>query len=125
LEVLVAGGAMPVPAEGLVFCFHLYVVERDTYGIGFSDNVVFRKRYYVPLFPGENLEMYVHTGEKYLGGEQRLDQAEVRARATDDPRADIQAAKPVFGRPGQWTFGVVGTGFDATFRVGVGRDGQQ
>lgn len=121
-EGWVDAGAKPDTAEGLVFRLDIYVGERDTYGIGFSDNVVFRKQYYVQVFPGENLEMYVHTGERYLGGEDRLDQAGVRAKATDDPRGEIQVAKPVFGRRGEWTFGVVGTGFDATFRVGIQRD---
>ena len=41
---------MPDKSTGLkdlVFRLDFYVGERDLFGIGFSDNVVFRKQYYL------------------------------------------------------------------------------
>src|SRR5690606_38139973 len=53
-------------ARGMVFRLDVYVGERDSHGIGFSDNVIFRKQYYVQVFPGTSAELFLHTGEQYL-----------------------------------------------------------
>lgn len=121
-EGWVDGRARPDGAQGLVFRLDFYVGERDTFGIGFSDNVVYRKQYYLQAFPGSPPELFVHTGEKYLAGSGALDQAQLRAQATRGSRAEIQSAQPVDGSPGEWTFGIGGTGFDGRFRVSIRSD---
>lgn len=111
--------ASPSNAQGMVFRLDLYIGERDTFGVGFSDNVVFRKQYYVQVFPGSPIEMYVHTGEQYLTNDPVTSQDQLRAMAGTGPTAEVQQATPHPERPGQWTFAVAGTGFSGTFRVGV------
>ncbi|WP_344249726.1 esterase/lipase family protein [Isoptericola hypogeus] len=107
------------PAQGLVFRLDIYVGERDTYGIGFSDNVVFRKQYYAQVFPGAPWELYVHTGERYLGTDASAGHDSVSALAERSAGAEIQEAVAVPGRPEERTFRVGGTGFGATFRLRV------
>jgi hypothetical protein len=109
----------PDQAPGMVFRLDVYLGERDTFGVGFSDNVVYRKQYYIQVFPGTPIEMYVHTGERYLAGDAAIDQQELRNRAVPQAAAEIQSAQPVSSAPGQWTFRVAGTGFTGGFRVGV------
>jgi hypothetical protein len=111
-------------AQGLVFRIDVYVGERDTFGIGFSDNVVFRKQYYVQAFPGSPFEMYLHTGERHLAGPEMLDQDQLRAHAEAAVSAEVQGARPVDGVPGTWTFGIGGTGFEATLRISITSDGE-
>lgn len=107
-------------APGIVFRLDLYVGERDTYGIGFSDNVIFRKQYYVQAFPGSPPEVFLHTGEQHLGRRDPGDQATVRAVAVE--HATLGAKAPV-QRLDQaadgWRMQVEGTGFAATLRVAV------
>ncbi|MCU1432133.1 MAG: hypothetical protein JWP95_1238 [Actinotalea sp.] len=113
------GRAKNPEAAGLVFRLDVYVGERDSYGIGFSDNVVFRKQYYLQVFPGSGWEMFVHTGERYLAGDEALDLEGLHAVARTDTAAEVQLATMPAGEPGQRVFGIGGTGFSATFRVGV------
>ena len=121
-EGWVDGRAKPDRAQGIVFRLDFYVGERDTYGIGFSDNVVYRKQYYLQAFPGSPPELYIHTGETHLAGDQALDQTELRARAAPGAASEIQAAEPVDCSPGEWTFDIAGTGFDGRFRVSITAD---
>jgi hypothetical protein len=110
-------------APGLVFRLDVYVGERDTRGIGFSDNVIFRKQYYVQAFPGDPLALFVHTGEEHLSVKDPATRDQLEAVARPGARAAVQApvatreAGP--GGSGSWTFQVSGTGFEATFRVAV------
>jgi hypothetical protein len=83
----------------IVMRLDFYVGERDLFGLGFSDNVVFRKQYYVRgLF--KSLEPLVlqgielHTGERFT---------------TPDPNARMT--------PEGWEFEISGTGFKATLRL--------
>ena len=75
----------------------IYVGERDLFGVGFSDNVVFRKQYYVrSVYEAGKLRLELHAGEEF------------RAGATGMPmRATAKG----------WEFNVGGTGFDATMRI--------
>ena len=50
----------------MVLRIDVYVGERDTYGIGFSDNVIFRKQYYLRAVLGEQLTLFRHTGEQFM-----------------------------------------------------------
>ncbi len=109
---------------GLVFRLDIYVGERDSRGIGFSDNVVFRKQYYVQAFPGPQFKLFIHTSELHLGSGNPTPPAVLEQLASDDPRAAVQLPTPT-GEPGEFTFKVRGTGFEATLRVRVEADPQQ
>jgi pimeloyl-ACP methyl ester carboxylesterase len=123
-EGWIDAGAKPDPdAPGLVFRLDLYVGERDTRGIGFSDNVIFRKQYYVQAFPGDPLALFVHTGEEHLSAKDPATREQLEALAQPGARAEVQAptatrdAGP--GGSGEWSFQVSGTGFAATLRLAV------
>ncbi|MFE7070290.1 esterase/lipase family protein [Streptomyces sp. NPDC057620] len=96
---------------GVVLRLDVYLGERDSYGVGFSDNVVFRKQYYVQLVPGGSPVLYVHTGEQRLGDTPReLADAAVR---TDSGVVRVRST----GRGDEWRFSTEGTGFTATLRM--------
>ncbi|BEL06265.1 hypothetical protein Q0Z83_044560 [Actinoplanes sichuanensis] len=100
-----------------VFRMDVYVGERDALGIGFSDNVVFRKQFYVQaLLDAEPMALYVHSGEQFLKPSTGLDRL-----AESSATAPVQRAAPT-GRPGEWTFGTRGTSFAATWRVALNPD---
>ncbi|GIG27809.1 hypothetical protein Cma02nite_04090 [Cellulomonas marina] len=123
-EGWVDAGAVPEGAQGLVLRLDVYLGERDSTGLGFSDNVVFHKQYYVQVFPGSPWELYVHTGERYLVDDPAHDRANdqdgIRAVARPGAAAEVQSSREVPGHPDERTFDVAGTGFSARFRVGVG-----
>jgi hypothetical protein len=100
----------------LVFRIDVYLGERDAFGVGFPDNVVFRKQYYVQAFPGSPPEIFIHTGE-FLAGPRAFRQDQLRRKAAPGARSEIQTATPVQGSLGEWLFEVAGTGFEARFRV--------
>lgn len=110
---------------GLVFRLDLYVAERDSYGIGFSDNVVFHKQYYVQAFPGDPLELFIHTSEAHLGTLNQTPREALRDLASADPRAEVQMPTSTPGKPGEFKFEVVGTGFEATLRVCIEADSER
>lgn len=123
-EGWIDAGAKPDPdAPGLVFRLDLYVGERDTRGIGFSDNVIFRKQYYVQAFPGNPLALFVHTGEEHLSAKDPATREQLEALAQQGAGAAVQAPTPTReaapGRSGEWSFQVSGTGFAATLRLAV------
>jgi hypothetical protein len=120
-EGWVDDGATAKNAHGLVLRADFYVGERDTFGIGFSDNVIFRKQYYIQAFSGFPPRIFIHTGERWLIGDQALtlEQIEARGAALD---SEITEAQPDPDSPGHWTFDIEGTGFTATLRVQVARD---
>jgi pimeloyl-ACP methyl ester carboxylesterase len=96
---------MPDPERGgvtdMVLRMDVYVGERDTYGLGFSDNVIFRKQYYLRVVLDRQLALYRHTGEGFMQktGDRRYLPPEDDAMKED-------------GRG--WTCEVSGTGFTAT-----------
>ena len=111
--------------KDLVLRLDFYVGERDLFGIGFSDNVVFHKQYYVrALLPSEDqpeLELYLHTDEAFMRRGYDL------AAALRDAGAAGQGASPpvaamarVPGRDDAWTFQVRGTGFSGDFQIEIG-----
>lgn len=113
-------------AYGMVFRLDVYVGERDSRGIGFSDNVIFRKQYYVQVFPGETAaELFLHTGEEYLGRRDAKDAAALREIAAQcaplGTKAPLQHLEEVQSRPG-WFFEVEGTGFWARMRVAIAKN---
>lgn len=122
-----AGEKPDAAAPGLVFRLDIYVGERDSRGIGFSDNVIFRKQYYVQAFPGDQPELFLHTGEQFLGARDPLDEAALRRVAAEHEASGSKA--PVRrlehsaegGRRG-WRMPVEGTGFGAVLRVDIEPD---
>jgi hypothetical protein len=88
----------------LVLRADIYVGERDVFGIGFSDNVVFRKQVYVralldPLGK-EPLHLELHTNENFQGD---------KDQAPGGTRMDEVS--------GGWQFDVEGDDFRARFRI--------
>jgi hypothetical protein len=83
----------------MVLRLDFYVGERDLFGIGFSDNVVFRKQYYVrALVDVKPPQLYLLTGERFT-----QDSAPV-----GDPMTPADTG---------WDFKVSGTGFEGRFRI--------
>jgi len=92
---------MPDPSTGtrdMVFRLDFYVGERDLFGIGFSDNVVFRKQYYLRTLLDEMPpQLYLLNNESFM--------------------ADSRPEGTTTVVPAGWTFDVSGTGFKGTFQV--------
>ena len=91
----------------MVFRLDFYVGERDLFGIGFSDNVIFRKQYYVRAILARNgrlTEMWRHTGERFaMDG--------FTPTAPDDEKMDRDAEG--------WCFDIGGSGFEGRLRVEI------
>ena len=87
----------------MVFRVDFYIGERDTHGIGFSDNVVFRKQYYIRAVQRPSLQLWLYTGEEFQDGGEggRGRKAGTRMEPGGDKRG--------------WLFDVHGTGFEGTF----------
>ena len=104
----------------LVMRLDVYVGERDSFGLGFSDNVVFHKQYYVQAIMDGPLQLYVHTGERLLTGTVRDGDREVPvtpemlAQAAERDPDNVQRCA---GVEGGWTFQLKGTGFRGTFQM--------
>jgi hypothetical protein len=91
--------------KDMVLRLDFYVGERDLLGVGFSDNVIFRKQYYIrALLPTEKqaLKLYLHTDEKF-----------------ESPAFDISTMKPLEHANGGWEFEVTGTGFKGAFVIEI------
>jgi hypothetical protein len=88
-----------ITEKDMVMRLDFYVGERDLLGIGFSDNVIFRKQYYIrALLPRDNqkLQLFLHPDEQF----------------TDN-------VIPMEFIDGGWEFEVRGTGFVGTFKIEV------
>jgi hypothetical protein len=79
-----------------------YVGERDLFGVGFSDNVIFRKQYYIRGLLLPPYTMFIHDGEQFAA-----------PGYVDDPKTLMK--KVAQG----WEFDVTGTGFKGRFRIEV------
>ncbi|MGW0709838.1 lipase family alpha/beta hydrolase [Streptomyces sp. NPDC002643] len=104
--------------KSVVLRIDVQVYERDSFGVGFSDNVVFRKQYYAQAIPdaGE-LALYLHTGERFLAPGTTHD--EVREAAQTEGTG-VQRMRPTDGgETGTRTFTVAGTGFEADLSLSV------
>lgn len=88
--------------KDMVFRLDFYVGERDVFGIGFSDNVIFRQQYYIlATLPEEGRpSVYRHTNERF-------------AAKGFEPTGDDLLLWDGQG----WPFNVEGTGFVATCRI--------
>ena len=100
---LIWEGCLDVDLEqqrDLVLRADFYVGERDLFGIGFSDNVVFYKQYYVRAIFKNGLELFLYTGEEFAG-----------------EQTDESTKSPLPYRDRGWQFEVIGTGFEATLQI--------
>jgi hypothetical protein len=113
------GAKLSDAARGVVFRLDIHLIERDSFGIGFSDNVVFHKQYYVQAFPGEQLALFVHTGEDYLSDRAPRSREELEQMAVAGFAAPVQPVRPAPEGKTGGTFEVGGTGFEAILRLEV------
>ncbi len=90
--------------KDMVMRLDFYVGERDLLGIGFSDNVIFRKQYYIRAILPPIVRLYLHTGEDF-------------AKVGFNPLDDDEMRQTFDG----WEFDVEGTGFKATFCIEIDR----
>jgi hypothetical protein len=101
----------------LVIRLDIYVGERDRWGVGFSDNLVFQKQYYLQAILSES-KLFLHTGEKFLGSRRESDLEallqDIERVASDKNDRTVEPCEFVNG---EWRFKVEGTGFRATFAV--------
>ena len=95
----------------LVLRVDFYVGERDLFGLGFSDNVVFYKQYYVRAIMKDSaqqtelkrgIELYLYTGEEFRSKELEK---------------DLVARTPMREHQKGWLIEVKGTGFSGTFQI--------
>lgn len=91
-----------ITKKDMVMRLDFYVGERDLFGIGFSDNVIFRSQYYVRALLQKPLRLYWYPDESF-------------AEAGFEPQPKDEMRKVAGG----WEFDVLGTGFEATLRVEV------
>jgi hypothetical protein len=97
----------------LVMRLEFYLGERDTFGIGFSDNLVFGKQYYVRAVLEPELRLYAYDSERFRDD-------------AHDPEDPASGAKRMERDGAGWLFDVAGTGFKGTLRVeldALGADG--
>lgn len=83
--------------KDMVLRLDFYVGERDTHGVGFSDNVIFRKQYYLRAVLNDPLVLYRHEDERFM--------AKAYVPAEKDRMRETATG---------WSFVVEGTGFEAT-----------
>jgi pimeloyl-ACP methyl ester carboxylesterase len=101
------GGRASAP-DDIVMRLDFYVGERDLFGIGFSDNVVFRKQYYArAVFDDiqklKLREMVLYTGEDF-----------------EDPKQTTPMRQVDKDDLTRWEFDIGGTGFEATLGLTFG-----
>ncbi|HUP61501.1 MAG TPA: hypothetical protein VNA69_13895 [Thermoanaerobaculia bacterium] len=96
-----------VTSYDMVFRLDFYVGERDLFGIGFSDNVVFRKQYYIRAIidgNGRLTDMWRHSGEEFA-------LPDFTPKAPNDQKMK--------GNGDGWWFDIGGSGFEARLLVEI------
>jgi hypothetical protein len=91
-----------VSPKDLVLRLDFYVGERDLLGVGFSDNVIFRKQYYIRALLESPPRLFLHTDESFA-------QRDYQSR----PGSEMLVT------PAGWAFDVGGTGFKATLQIEI------
>jgi hypothetical protein len=101
----------PAERKDLVIRLDFYLGERDVLGVGFSDNVIFRKQYYLRA---------VAAGPESLSASLE----NVRMQLYDDERfTDDEPGTALVFENGRWTFSIGGTGFEAQLGIQLERVG--
>ena len=72
----------------------VYVGERDSFGVGFSDNVIFHRQLYVRAVLGPPTRLELHPDERFEGSEMEKTES-------------------------GWKFGVTDPAFEATFGIEI------
>jgi pimeloyl-ACP methyl ester carboxylesterase len=100
-----AGRVTAAEKRDLVLRLDFYVGERDRLGIGFSDNVIFRKQYYLRALAAgpESLADSFQTLRMYL--------------YEDESFTDDSPQEPLPFQDGRWLFSIGDTGFTATLGI--------
>ena len=88
----------------VVLRLDVYVGERDLLGVGFSDNLVFRKQYYVRAVFDNIDKLKLHALEMYTG-------------ENFDGNPDVKSRQV---ERGTWEFDINGTGFEGTLQASLG-----
>jgi pimeloyl-ACP methyl ester carboxylesterase len=88
-------GAAPDDADDLVMRLETYVGERDLFGIGFSDNLIYHGHCYVQATLDGGLRLAKHMGERFTDAGLPLEQLPDRT----------------------WVLPIEGDGFSATFGI--------
>jgi hypothetical protein len=99
-------GAAPPDSDDLVMRVETYVGERDLFGIGFSDNLIYHGHCYVQAKTEPKLRLAKHMTEQFSG----------------DDGVELQS------RGGEWLLPIEGAGFKATFGIElefIGKDGRK
>ncbi|AOW99383.1 hypothetical protein BJP34_07870 [Moorena producens PAL-8-15-08-1] len=95
--------SIPAQEKDMVLRLDFYVGERDLLGLGFSDNVIFRKQYYIQVLIAKTpIELYLHTDEKFA-----------------QPDFTVNPADKMKEVDGAWEFQVQDTGFEGTFQIEI------
>ncbi|NEQ79754.1 MAG: hypothetical protein F6K26_05665 [Moorea sp. SIO2I5] len=95
--------SIPAQEKDMVLRLDFYVGERDLLGLGFSDNVIFRKQYYIQVLIAKTpIELYLHTDEKFA-----------------QPDFIPNPADKMKEVDGAWEFLVQDTGFEGTFQIEI------
>ncbi|NEO89547.1 MAG: hypothetical protein F6K56_04505 [Moorea sp. SIO3G5] len=95
--------SIPAQEKDMVLRLDFYVGERDLLGLGFSDNVIFRKQYYIRVLIAKTpIELYLHTDEKFA-----------------QPDFTANPADKMKEVDGAWEFQVQDTGFEGTFQIEI------
>lgn len=95
--------SIPAQEKDMVLRLDFYVGERDLLGLGFSDNVIFRKQYYIRVLIAKTpIELYLHTDEKFA-----------------QPDFTVNPADKMKEVDGAWEFQVQDTGFEGTFQIEI------
>lgn len=106
----------------MVMRMEFYVGERDLFGIGFSDNIVFTKQYYVRAILQPTLQLYLYTGEEFANRKDALktdvngpgDSVNLDKKVEDD---SLEKATLMRRVADGWEFDIGGTGFSGTYRL--------
>jgi hypothetical protein len=93
-----------ITTKDMVLRLDVYVGERDLFGIGFSDNVIFRKQYYVRALLREPFTLYWYPDERFAA-----------------PAFQSQHQDEMRQVGGGWEFDLSGTGFQGTLQVELDR----
>jgi hypothetical protein len=91
-----------ITKKDMVIRLDIYVGERDLFGIGFSDNVIFRQQHYMRALLEKPFSLYSYPDERFAAPEFR--------NSSRDKMREVA---------GGWEFDVKGNGFEATFRIEI------
>jgi hypothetical protein len=104
--------------KDMVLRLDFYVGERDLLGVGFSDNVIFRKQYYLRAVLKPTLTVRLHTNEDFMLAPDAAQRQPLDNRVLSEvEQASTPEGWEMPATEAGWEFGVEGTGFKARLRV--------